>query len=278
MAIEFTDTRINYVEIAAARAMSGLRVVLGAYAIPGPWRESCKGVLHVKGLKYTAVKTSNAGASDLTLGMGDSQTELIEWTGQASAPVIAWNNERLRSGWLEQLHFAERLNPEPSLIPTNIDDRMLMIGMANELLGEKGLVWLKRLLMVHEPLQVLAADDPQRPFFIFLGEKYGYTPAGAEASAIAITEIVNRFASQLAQQQAVGKRYLIGDRLSALDIYWAACCGILDPMPADRCPMADGFRGPYGNADPRIDAALTPALRKHRDFIYDTHLEMPIVF
>lgn len=278
MTIEFTDIKLNYITIEEARKLGGLRVVLGAYPIPGPWREACKGVLWVKGLKYTPVKSANAGASDLAIGMQDSQSELIAWSGQASAPVVAWNDERPRSGWLEQLHLAERLNPEPPLVPTDIDERMLMVGMANELLGEKGMVWQKRLLMVHEPLQVLAQDDPQRAFFIFLGEKYGYTPEGAEQSAIGIATIVTRFAAQLARQHAVGKRYLIGDRLSALDLYWASCCAILDPMPADRCPMADGFRGAYGNRDPRVAAALTPALREHRDFIYNTHLETPIVF
>jgi hypothetical protein len=42
--------------------------------------------------------------------------------------------------------------------------------------------------------------------------------------------------------------------------------------------MADAFRGAYGNDDPRIAAALSPALLAHRDFIYRTHLEFPIVF
>jgi hypothetical protein len=42
--------------------------------------------------------------------------------------------------------------------------------------------------------------------------------------------------------------------------------------------MADAFRGTYGNTDPHIDKALTRELRAHRDFIYDEHLEMPIVF
>lgn len=278
MAIEFTDIKLDYVSIAKARRMDGLRVVLGAYPIPGPWRESCKGILWVKGLKYTPVRTANEGASDLAVGMGDSQSELIEWTGQASAPVMAWNDEKPRAGWVEQLMLAERLTPEPSLIPASSADRIRMWGMAHELLGEGGLVWEKRLLMVHEPLQVLAADDPQRAFFTFLGGKYGYTPAGAEQAALRIADIVQQFANQLAGQQAAGRRYLVGDRLSALDIYWAACCAILDPMPPERCPMADGFRGAYGNRDPRIAAALTPALRAHRDFIYENHLEFPVVF
>jgi glutathione S-transferase len=278
MTIELSDVKLAYITIAEARRMSGLRIVLGAYPIPGPWRESCKGVFYVKGLKYVPVRTGNEGASDLALGMGGTQTELIEWTGQASAPVVAWNDERPRASWIDQLNLAERLAPNPPLIPADIDERVRMFGLANELLGENGLVWVKRLLMVDGPLKSLPADDPQRGFWIFLGEKYGYSPAAAERAAQRIEGIVTAFASQLTSQHERGRRYLIGDRLSALDVYWAACCGILNPMPPDRCPMADAFRGTYGNTDPRIDKALTRELRGHRDFIYDEHLETPIVF
>jgi Glutathione S-transferase, C-terminal domain len=278
MTIELRDVKLDYIPIAKARRMSGLRIVLGAYPIPGPWRESCKGVFYVKGLKYVPVRTGNDGSSDLALGMDGTQTELIEWTGQTSAPVVAWNDERPRSSWIDQLNLAERLAPNPPLIPVDIDERGRMFGLANELLGENGLVWVKRLLMVDGPLKSLSADDPQRAFWIFLGEKYGYSPAAAERAAQRIEAVVTAFGNQLKAQQAHGRRYLIGDRLSALDIYWAACCGILDPMPPERCPMADAFRGTYGNTDPRIDKALTRELRAHRDFIYDEHLEMPIVF
>ncbi|MSQ69099.1 MAG: hypothetical protein EXR83_13100 [Gammaproteobacteria bacterium] len=278
MTIEMTDIKLNYITIGEARARTGLRMVLGAYPIPGPWRESCKGVYYVKGLQYTPVKTANADASDLAIGMNASQSELLEWTGQSSAPVVAWNDERPRASWVDQLHLAERLNPEPPLIPSDSEERIRMFGLANELLGEGGLVWVKRLLMVHDPLQTLPADDPQRAFFSFLGEKYGYTPAAAERAALLIADILARFAAQLAAQHSAGRRYLVGDKLSALDIYWAACCCILSPLPPERCPMADGFRGVYGNRDARIAAALTPALLAHRDFIYATHLELPVVF
>ena len=278
MAIEFTDIKLDYVSIAEARRMGGLRVVLGAYPIPGPWRESCKGILWVKGLKYTPVRTANEGASDLAVGMGDSQSELIEWTGQASAPVMAWNDEKPKSTWIDQLNLAERLAPTPSLVPAKVEDRALMFGLANELLGENGMIWVKRLLMVHGPLSTLPADDPQREFWIFLGDKYGYSPAAAEAAALRIRDIVAALDAQLARQAAAGRRYLVGDTLSALDIYWAACCAILAPLPPDQCPMADAFRGAYGNDDPRIAAVLSPALLAHRDFIYKTHLEFPIVF
>jgi glutathione S-transferase len=278
MAIEFTDLKLNYVPITEARRMTGLRIVLGAYPVPGPWREACKGVYYVKGLKYVPARSGNEGSSDLTVGMNGTQSELIEWTGQASAPVVAWNDERPRSSWIDQLNLAERLAPEPPLTPADVDERARMFGLANELLGENGLVWAKRLLMVDAPLKSLGADDPQRAFWIFMGEKYGYSPAAADRASQRIADVVSAFAKQLSSQQARGQRYLVGDRLSAVDIYWAACCGILDPMPPERCPMADGFRGVYGNTDPRIEKALTRELRAHRDFIYDEHLEMPVVF
>ena len=278
MTIEPSDVKLDYITIAKARRMSGLRIVLGAYPIPGPWRESCKGVFYVKGLEYVPVRTGNDGSSDVALGMDGTQTELIEWTGQASAPVVAWNDERPRSSWVDQLNLAERLAPNPPLIPIDIDERARMFGLANELLGENGLVWVKRLLAIDGPLKSLSADDPQRAFWIFLGEKYGYSLAAAARAVQRIEAVVTAFANQLKAQQARGRRYLVGDGLSALDIYWAACCGILDPMPPERCPMADAFRLAYGNTDPSIGKALTRELRAHRDFIYDEHLEMPIVF
>jgi len=191
---------------------------------------------------------------------------------------MAWNDEKPRSTWIDQLNLAERLAPTPSLVPAKVEDRALMFGLANELLGENGMIWVKRLLMVHGPLNTLPADDPQREFWIFLGNKYGYSPAAAEAAALRIRDIVAALDAQLARQAALGRRYLVGETLSALDIYWAACCAILAPLPPDQCPMADGFRGAYGNDDPRIAAALSPALLAHRDFIYRTHLEFPIVF
>ena len=74
-------------------------------------------------------------SSDLSLGLGDTQKELIAWSGQASAPVVAWNDERPRSSWIDQLNLAERLSPNPPLTPANTEDRIRMFGLANELLG-----------------------------------------------------------------------------------------------------------------------------------------------
>lgn len=276
--IGFDDLQLEYVSVAEGRAMSGLRLVLGAYAVPGPWRESCKGLFYVKGLNYTPVRTANEGASDLQVGMDGTQSELIAWTAQGSAPVAIWNDERPRSLWNDQLMLAERLAPEPALIPAAIEDRVRMFGLINEIAGENGIAWSKRLLMCHGPLQSLPADDPGRAFWETLGAKYGYTKDAAVAASAHIVTILNTLDGQLASQQARGHRYMMGPALSALDIYWACFLALFKPMPPERCPMATAYRGAYSNDDPAIERALTPALCAHRDFVYEQHLELPIVF
>ena len=278
--IQPTDIKLHYVTIVEAKKMSGLRLVLGAYPVPGPWREACKGLFYVKGIPYKPVVTGNEGTSDLQIGMDDSQSELVAWTGQASAPVAIWNDELPRSKWIDQLNLAERLEPEPRLIPEDSGLRMQMFGLINELAGENGLLWLKRLGMAHAPLQSLPEGHEGRAFWEFLGAKYGYTPERAEAAPARIVNTLNSFHEQFDTQNSRGSKYLIGDSLTAVDIYWSTTCGLLDPLPDDLCPMTSGFRNPsaYGCDNAEIDKALTPELRAHREFIYNDYLELPIVF
>lgn len=278
--IALHDTHLEYFSIAQARDMAGLRLVLGKYAIPGPWREACKGIFYVKGISYAPVVTGNAGAADAAMGMHDTQSELRAWTGQSSQPVAIWNAERPRASWLEQLNLAERLQPDPPLVPRHSAERMLMFGLINEIAGEFGLGWSKRVLTVDGQLRNLAGDADGLKFFEFMGGKYGYTQALATAAPQRIATILETLDAQLAVQQRAGRRYLVGETLSALDIHWAVHCGFLQPLPAALCPMASAFRHPdiYGNGDPLIAAALSPALIAHRDFIYAEHLELPVRF
>ena len=84
----------EYISVDEARKMSGLRVVLSP-GVPGPWSESAKGILHVKKIPYVRVAQEIGGAN----------TELIEWSAQATAPVAVWNDEPPRSTWIEQLYL-----------------------------------------------------------------------------------------------------------------------------------------------------------------------------
>ena len=279
MRIEISDTKIDYMTIREARDKQGLRIVLGDFAIPGPWHESCKGICRVKGLEYIPVRSSNEGESDAMLGMNGSQSELVEWTAQSSAPVMIWNDERPRSLWNDQLFLAERLAPEPSLIPEDPSDRNTMFGLANELMGENGLIYSKRHLMTAGPLNSLPENSEERVFWNYLGDKYGYSEERAARAANRIKGVLEVIGAQLASQKSAGLDYLVGTKLSALDIYWAAACGILSPLPEDKCPMATDMRGTaYGNDNAEIASVLTGDLVRHRDFIYERHLELPLVF
>jgi glutathione S-transferase len=267
--IAVTDVKLNYASIREAKAMPGLRLILGANAVPGPWREACKGIFHVKKIPYTPVASA---------GQDGSQRELIEWTAQSSAPVAIWNDERPRSSWIEQLYLAERLQPEPALIPANTDERVLMFGISNEICGENGLGWWRRMTLIEGNVSDPNADERTRKFWRRFGIKYLYSEEAAAAAPAQVAEIVKFLGERLERQRAAGSRFFIGNRLSAVDIHWAAFAALLNPLAPELCPMASSFRRMYTETNPAVVAALSPSLLEHRDFIYREYLELPIVF
>ena len=109
----------EYIDIEQAKTMSGLRLVLPP-GRPNPWGEAFKGICHVKKIPYVRVRKAQG-----------HDAALQAWTSQSSAPVAVWNDERPRSTWIEKLYLAERIAPQPALIPENIEERVLMFGYCN---------------------------------------------------------------------------------------------------------------------------------------------------
>jgi glutathione S-transferase len=255
----------QYIDVGQAIGMSGLRVVLSP-GVPGPWSESAKGILHVKKLPYIKVRQIVGGPNEA----------LRKWTSQETAPSFIYNDERPRNLWNDQLNLAERLAPEPALVPDNIDDRERMFGLANELCGENGFGWARRLMLLHESLTNPKTPEARRKFSEFLGKKYDYNVPAAKDAPRRVAGILGSFARQLDTQRQRGSRFLIGNQLSALDIYWACFAALVKPLPPELCPMPDGFRRMYTCQEPTVTAAAAPALFEHRDFIYQTYLELPV--
>lgn len=254
----------EYVDVADAIPMPGLRVVLTP-GIPGPFSEAAKGILHVKQLPYVKVRQDVLGPNP----------DLLRWTAQTTAPVAAWNDEPPRSTWIEQLFLFERLAPLPRLIPPDWDDRLLMFGLANEIMSENGFSWNRRHIMVRD-FTAPQRDATTREIYAKLGRKYWYGPDAAEAAPARCAEIMARLAARLEQQRGRGSRYFIGEALTALDIYWACAAAMLEPLPDSQCAMAPLFREVYTNTDPVLKAATAPILMEHRDGIYQRHLKLPI--
>jgi glutathione S-transferase len=255
----------QYIEVEQAIGMQGLRVVLTP-SVPGPWTEAAKGILHVKKIPYVKVRQELMGEN----------LALINWTKQATAPVFVYNNERPRSLWSDQLFLAERLAPNPPLIPTDINDRAQMFGLSNEICGEFGFGWLRRLMMIHAAMLDTNASEGAKKGMRFMGEKYGYAPDVAEAAPARVAEILTALNNQLDGQRTRGSRFFIGNQLSALDIYWAAFAALIQPLPDELCAIPAGFRKIYVCTDPVVQAAASTQLLAHRDFIYHEYLELPV--
>jgi hypothetical protein len=254
----------EYVDIEQAVPMSGLRVVLPA-GVPGPWAEAVKGILYVKKIPFVRVRQDRT-----------DYAPLIRWTAQSSAPVMVYNDDRPRAVWSDQLFLAEKLQPEPALVPSIIGDRVLMFGLSNELCGENGFGWSRRLMLIHGAATDPNATEEARKGMLAFGSKYGYSPAAATAAPAKAAQIVRSFAERLESQRSRGSRFLVGERLSALDIYWAVFAALIEPLPDNLCPIPPDFRKRYMCEDPTVRGATTPQLLAHRDFIYHEYLELPV--
>ena len=254
----------EYIDIEQAKTAPGLRLVVPP-GRPNPWAEGLKGMCYVKQIPYRRVAK----------GQGHDPA-LQDWTSQASAPVAVWNDERPRNNWNEQLYLVERLAPNPSLIPDAAEDRIVMFGLCNELCGETGFGWSRRLMLLHGILSNPNAPEPATAFATYMGGKYGYSQTEAEAAPRRVAQILEALSTRLAQQQGRGSRFLIGDSLSALDIYWATFAVLVQPLPAELCPIDEQLRASFVNTDPVVAAALSPQLLEHRDRIYHDHLELPM--
>ena len=257
----------SFIPLEEARNRAGLRLVLTA-GVPGPWGEAAKGILHAKGLDFARVAQQGAQANP----------ELEAWTGIDNAPQLVVDDEPALAGWVEILLRAEQLAPEPALVPADARDRALMFGLSHELMGQGGLCWARRLMMTW-PLVQLPEGNPARAMGERLVGMYGGGDPEGEAAAAPerIADILRLFSQQLARQREAGSDHLVGKALSALDIYWAAACALVSPLPPDVCPMPDMLRASYGAPHPVIDAAVDPALLAHRDRIYQTYMEYPLV-
>jgi glutathione S-transferase len=259
----------EYLDVEQARKETGLRLVLSV-GVPGPWGESAKGLFHVKGIPYLRVRQDP----------GQPNEALVAWTGQSNAPQAILEDERPRTSWTEMIFLAERLAPDPPLLPADPEERALLFGLGFAICGEEGFGWLRRLAMIHQvaslPLDVIPEAHPARQIVNRLGRRYGYSAAAAEAAPRRAAEILALLASRLEAQRARGSEYFIGSSLTALDIYWAAFAALISPLPEEKCAMPAVMRSQYELGDPVILAAAAPILLEHRDLVYERHLELPI--
>ena len=252
---------LSYLPLAEIIRRQGLRLVL-VQGFPSPWGQAAKTIFEFKGLEYVVAAQEAGGTND----------ELVAWAGENSGPVVAWNDEPPIHRWYDILMLAERLAPVPSLVPANPRDRALMMGLSNELCGEGGLGWNRRLQMFAPMLDAGGAPDG----VVRMGSKYRYSQADAQAAGARSAAQVAALATQLKAQHAAGRPFFVGDTLTALDIYWVAFMNLLDLLPGDQCPVPEALRPMFALHDDSIRAALDPVLIAHRDRVFRAYFRNPM--
>ena len=251
------------VSIEQARGLPGLRLVV-LQGLPSPWSQAAKAILRVKQLEHTLVHRMPS----------DPPGALEAWTGQDSFPAAMYADERPRSGWAEILRLAERLAPEPALLPEDPERRPLSLGLCHEICGEMGLGWCRRLESVHAGLE----RTPPDPMAVWLGNKYGYSPETAAQAPGRVREILGVLAELLAAARSRRERFLLGGELGAVDLYFATFSNLVSPLPPELLPMPERMRPMFVSPDPAVHELLAKSgLLDHRERIYREHLELPVV-
>ena len=251
----------RFATIAEIKSAAGLRMAC-LRGVPTPWTEAAKGIFHIKGLDC------QYGVQ----GEGDEEGAIAAWAGDSSVPVVAFENEPVRTGWAEILILAERLAPVPALIPGSASERADCFGLAHEICGQMGLGWAYRLMMAQ---RALSHDETEGKFPAGVGQylaaKYGLNPVHAGQAKARVLDVLGLLDERLASGP-----WLCGSALSAVDVYWAVFANLFAPLPEEELPALPMIRDAYSCRDEDINAALTPRLRAHQRRIYDDHLELPV--
>ncbi len=248
----------------AAAMTTGTRVTF-APGFPAIFSEALKNICYVKGVPLIRVLHPHMGIDKAT--GEDRQARLYELTSQTGLPTMFHDQERPRSVWTEQLALAERIGAPgtPKLIPDDVQLRADMFGLCAVVVAEDGLVWNMRIL----------GDNP-------LARKYGYSNQASADAPDKMAAVVSLIDQRLQAQEQRGSRYLVGDAITAADIYWATMSMTILLPPSDIMPLTKqnerGLQFFASNSKiPAIAEALSQRIEDHQRYILTTYCETPAV-
>lgn len=253
---------MQYLPIEQVRALNGLRIA-ACVGAPSPWSLAARALFDHKKMAYTL------GAQIIA----DENIELKQWTGQNSAPVVAFRQsaeqEKIATTAEAIVLLAERIQPTPALIPADQQQRAWMFGLLQALAGEDGFGWNRRLMS----LSLAGGSDNLTGNIRTMALKYDYSDEAAKQAANRCANILELFSNTLREQEKYGNPFLVGKQLTALDLYFAIFIGIMyQPLDDDRFPIPATMRAGYQVKNATLDEAADAILFTHRDRILDQYL------
>ena len=251
----------EYVSVEEAIGRDGLRMVVVG-GVPSPWGEAAKGLFHLKRLDWVGVRLVH-----------DSDA-LLQWAGERTGPVAVYGKEPPRPGWREILALAERLAPAPRLVPDDPAARDEVLAVAASICDRGGLTWTRRLQLVHAGLNGEPGFNARAS--AYLAKKYGHDGESGAAARGRVIDLLGALAARLGARHAAGSPYIVGDALSAADVYLATAMALFKPLPQEVCEMSPATRAAFEALDAPTAAALDPVLLAHRDMMYARHLALPL--
>ena len=231
--------------------------------VPSPWGEAAKGIFHVKGIDFAAVRLVYDNEALKSLG------RTVERPGgylqrRAAALGLGRDPDAGRAAGADAgaaVRWCLRFADGHCCSRTSSAASMASAGIA-------ACSWCT-------PGSRKPADSSIGSR-AYLGGKYGYDAAAAEQYSARVIELLGEFAGVLRAQRDAGKSYYIGDELSALDIYSATFMALFKPLPPGQCDMHPGVRAAFEWLDAPTAQALDPILLEHRDMMYSRHLQLPL--
>ena len=205
--------------------------------------------------------------------VGEPNEALIEWTGSRNAPVLVYDDGPPLARWQDLIEFAEAHRPTPALLPKPSQSRVSVFGIVNELAGQWGFGWCRRLMLFDDLAAAKSgAGEGVPPGVVTMMNQYRYDKASVAAAPERIADILRMLAAQLHAQDKGGSKFLVGSEPSAADIYWACFSGMLEPWPEDICPMSSEMRLGRTPTHPVVIAAKDPILLEHRNAMFRKYL------
>lgn len=254
---------MRFVSIEELKKAPGLRLILVA-GTPSPWGQATKAMMEFKGLDFTAG----------LLPPGESNEDIVAWTGFSSGPIVIYNDEKAIERWTDILFLLERLAPTKPLVPEDPKSRAQFFGLSHELNGELGLGWNRRLMMFAPAMGSGAAPDGIKR----MSGKYNYNETDLGIASKRIVGTLNLLTEQLEAQKALGSEFFIGNTPTALDFYWAAFSNLIEIISWEAIPVIESYRPLFANDDEAIKRAFSPALREHRDRFFNEYFKTPMEF